>query len=61
MKQVILDILEEYAWNQANLSAPQCRERLAEDIMKAIGEDSRDLTIENKRQIGIFDNGQTSI
>ena len=46
MKDIIQGILEEYANNEANLQSEALREQLAEDITKALGNDSRDISIE---------------
>ena len=35
MKQKILEILEDHAWAESNLSSPKAREQIANDIMKA--------------------------
>jgi|3_EtaG_2_1085321.scaffolds.fasta_scaffold34250_2 hypothetical protein len=55
MKKVILEILEEYAENESNLSSAVCREQLVDDIVNAISKDSRDVSTKDKRQIEIFD------
>ena len=54
-KKVILEILEEYAENESNLSSAVCREQLVDDIVNAISKDSRDVSTKDKRQIEIFD------
>tara|TARA_E500000331_G_C16635786_1_gene446359 strand:+ start:35 stop:214 length:180 start_codon:yes stop_codon:yes gene_type:complete len=35
MKEIILEILEDHAWSQSNLSSPVAREKIADEIMKA--------------------------
>ena len=34
MREKILEILEEHAWAESNLSSPKAREKIADDIMK---------------------------
>ena len=55
MKDIIKGILEEYASNEANLHSETLREKLTEDIIKALEHDSRDLSIKDTRQINIFE------
>ena len=38
-----MELLKEYADNQANLSSEALREQLTEDIMKIMGNDPRDI------------------
>ena len=41
MKEKILEILEEHAWAESNLSSPKAREQIADDIIKAFDERKR--------------------
>tara|TARA_R100001015_G_C4477389_1_gene59009 strand:- start:244 stop:414 length:171 start_codon:yes stop_codon:yes gene_type:complete len=39
MKEKILEILENHAWVQSNLSSPKAREQITADIIKALQPD----------------------
>ena len=59
MKDIIKGILEEYASNEANLHSETLREKLTEDIIKALEHDSWDLSIKDTRQyIGVGNSKQ---
>tara|TARA_B100000287_G_C20183635_1_gene603219 strand:+ start:382 stop:552 length:171 start_codon:yes stop_codon:yes gene_type:complete len=39
MKNKILEILEDHAWAESNLSSPKAREQITNDIIKALQPD----------------------
>ena len=39
MREKILEILEDHAWAESNLSSPKAREQIADDIIKALEPD----------------------
>ena len=41
MRKKILEILEDHAWDESNLSSPKAREQIANDIVKAFDERKR--------------------
>ena len=51
MRDIIKGILEEYANNEANLHSEALREQLTIDIVKALEQDSRDLSIKSDTKI----------
>ena len=51
MRDIIKGILEEYANNEANLHSKALREQLTEDIVKALGQDTRDVSIKSNTKI----------
>tara|TARA_Y100001938_G_C7844875_1_gene307915 strand:+ start:376 stop:603 length:228 start_codon:yes stop_codon:yes gene_type:complete len=51
MKEIIKGILEEYANNEANLHSEALREQLTKDIIKALEDDPRDLSVKSKAKI----------
>tara|TARA_Y100000593_G_C4054990_1_gene211558 strand:- start:212 stop:439 length:228 start_codon:yes stop_codon:yes gene_type:complete len=51
MRDIIKGILKEYSNNEANLHSEALREQLTEDIVKALEQDSRDLSIKSNTKI----------